>query len=307
MKGDKSIKPTRKDLDEYNKYIKDRSVKPGLMNEFQDESEYEEFMKGYLEGEDLTIKNDKSIIDKEDSNIGDYNNPIQSTDVKSKSFDETLGELKKSEDSFKGFGIRSEDLEPTLVNNGSLIGSLMVSSSYIHLFHLISYSDYSAHMSLKEYYEEITPLVDEIAEIILANEKVTEFINVVFPDKDPINYLEELLNFSKKAQRTLFESDDKSGLKSLMDDVINLITSTLYKLKRLGPSKNFSRSDVGRVSISEVKSKYGITAQELIDKLNEGMEVESEHSEDPGIQKSITLDHLYEDLDYYTKLKRGES
>ena len=43
------------------------------------------------------------------------------------------------------------------------------------------------------------------------------------------------------------------------------------------------------------------------EQLQMGMQVESEHSDDPATQKKIAMDHLSEDPQYYTKLQQMES
>ena len=41
--------------------------------------------------------------------------------------------------------------------------------------------------------------------------------------------------------------------------------------------------------------------------LEMGIEVEYEHTKNKDLAEKITLDHLYEDPEYYTKLKKMES
>ena len=41
------------------------------------------------------------------------------------------------------------------------------------------------------------------------------------------------------------------------------------------------------------------------EELKKGMKVESEHSDDPEVQRKIATDHLKEDPEYYTKLAKA--
>lgn len=56
----------------------------------------------------------------------------------------------------------------------------------------------------------------------------------------------------------------------------------------------------------QVANKYNISMEKYNEKLKEGMEVEKEHTKNPDAQKLIAKDHLFEDIDYYKKLKRIE-
>jgi hypothetical protein len=52
--------------------------------------------------------------------------------------------------------------------------------------------------------------------------------------------------------------------------------------------------------------KYKTTYQAVITELNKGIRVESEHTGNKLVAKKIALDHLAEDLFYYSKLKKIE-
>jgi len=60
------------------------------------------------------------------------------------------------------------------------------------------------------------------------------------------------------------------------------------------------------MTVSEVASVHGLTAEDIKDELAKGIETEMEHTDTKEIARAIALDHLYEDPNYYTKLKNME-
>ena len=57
---------------------------------------------------------------------------------------------------------------------------------------------------------------------------------------------------------------------------------------------------------TELAKKYKVTYPALIAKLNKGITIEGEHTNNKLVAKKIALDHLAEDLNYYDKLLRIE-
>ena len=60
------------------------------------------------------------------------------------------------------------------------------------------------------------------------------------------------------------------------------------------------------MNLSQVAAHHGLSAEHLKAELNNGIQTELEHTDDPAIARAIALDHLYEDPGYYTKLKKIE-
>jgi hypothetical protein len=90
---------------------------------------------------------------------------------------------------------------------------------------------YSKHMALNDFYEDMPEKVDALIEAWMShNGKVKDYKNTLEPkDMDPIAYLEQLRTFTKEGRELMKESE----LESLVDDILSLIDSTLYKLKEL--------------------------------------------------------------------------
>lgn len=61
------------------------------------------------------------------------------------------------------------------------------------------------------------------------------------------------------------------------------------------------------VTDEELANKYNITVEQLNMKLKEGMATEKEHTSNEAAQRKIAKDHIFEDIDYYKKLKHLEN
>jgi len=61
---------------------------------------------------------------------------------------------------------------------------------------------------------------------------------------------------------------------------------------------------VGGMTIPEIAKKFDRTTADVFSQLQVGEAHEMEHTADPKVARKIALDHLAEDLDYYTKLKK---
>jgi hypothetical protein len=57
------------------------------------------------------------------------------------------------------------------------------------------------------------------------------------------------------------------------------------------------------MDLEDIAKKHNVDIKHLEQQLEMGIEVEKEHDDDMTIRKTIAMDHLVEDPDYYTKLK----
>jgi hypothetical protein len=112
------------------------------------------------------------------------------------------------------------------------IGTLFQSRNQAHIYHLQTNS-FAAHKALQEYYEEIVELADGLVESyqgrygILRGYKME---NAIKEDDNPIMYFEALCKFVEVI-RTKVPQD--SYIQNEIDNVVNLVESTKYKLKFL--------------------------------------------------------------------------
>ena len=59
-------------------------------------------------------------------------------------------------------------------------------------------------------------------------------------------------------------------------------------------------------TLTELAKKYNTTVEKVALKVFQGIKIEREHTTDDETAMEIALDHLWEDLDYYDKLKKVE-
>lgn len=57
-------------------------------------------------------------------------------------------------------------------------------------------------------------------------------------------------------------------------------------------------------SIPSLAKRYNKSLNDIMKKISEGETIEMEHTDNPKVARKIALDHIGEDLDYYTKLKK---
>lgn len=115
---------------------------------------------------------------------------------------------------------------------GVFIGTLMQSRNQAHIYHLQTTS-YAQHKALEGYYEGIIDLIDSIVEGyqgrygILRGYKMAGGIK---EDENTVVYFEGLAKFVETI-RTQLPQD--SYIQNQVDEIIQLIEATKYKLKTL--------------------------------------------------------------------------
>lgn len=129
----------------------------------------------------------------------------------------------------------------------AVIGTLVMSTSFAHLLHLCS-TDLAMHLALDEYYKQMPEKVDKLAETYLSTTKSANFVCCIIPQSMcPVEFLTRILEYVQKYRKDKVEDNaalEAQPFGSLIDDIINLINSTLYKLKRLSNGKKlFSFSE----------------------------------------------------------------
>ena len=117
-----------------------------------------------------------------------------------------------------------------------LFGTLQMSVVSGWRKHLRS-AKYGKHIALQEFYEEMPDKVDALIEGWMGanGKKIGNFTNVLSSaNMNTLTYLKELKSICKQGYDLL---DDNEELESLLDDIVNLINSTLYKVKELSESR----------------------------------------------------------------------
>ena len=115
-------------------------------------------------------------------------------------------------------------------NMAMFAATMLHSATNTHFFHW-STDSFSKHMALGTYYDEIVELVDDLVEAYRGcYSKITTFPSVYHQPKEPVKYLESLKNFVDDARKDL---PQETQLQNIVDEIAQLIDSTLYKLKNL--------------------------------------------------------------------------
>lgn len=115
----------------------------------------------------------------------------------------------------------------------NIVSALLFSQTQAHIFHLQTKS-FSQHKALQDYYEEIDDLLDQFIESyqgefgIIEDYKSFEVESYV-NDEKVIAYFGMLLNMVKEGR----ENIESTHLQNIFDEIITLITQTIYKLKFL--------------------------------------------------------------------------
>ena len=108
--------------------------------------------------------------------------------------------------------------------------TLLHSATNTHFFHW-STDSYSKHKALGNYYDEIVELTDDLVEAFMGcYEQITVFPSTYHLPKEPVKYMESLKAFVDDARKDL---PQETQLQNIIDEIAQLIDSTLYKLKNL--------------------------------------------------------------------------
>ena len=110
------------------------------------------------------------------------------------------------------------------------VAHLLHSSTVTHFMNW-STSSYAKHKALGKYYEQIVDLVDRFAESYMGKyEQLKKFPEEFHTEKDPVKYLENMKEFVEESREELPQDTE---LQNLVDEIADLINSTLYKLRFL--------------------------------------------------------------------------
>lgn len=114
---------------------------------------------------------------------------------------------------------------------GQFILTLLHAATNAHLLHLRSTS-YAEHVALGEFYAKLPDLVDTVAEGIMGiTEEMIDYpVDYYPPMEDALDELRSLKDFVKD-EREMLPQD--SEIQNAIDEIADLIDSTIYKLKFL--------------------------------------------------------------------------
>ena len=115
-----------------------------------------------------------------------------------------------------------------------LIGTMFLSREVSHREHLKT-NKYAHHMALGSFYEDIICVADSLAEAYQGRNGLIGDIPILSndrPNSDIIKVLGYHLTLIEKMRNEAIDEKD-APLQSIVDDVVAVYLSTLYKLKNL--------------------------------------------------------------------------
>ncbi len=112
-----------------------------------------------------------------------------------------------------------------------LIGHLFLARDVTHSVHLNTRS-YAKHKALGKFYEDVIGMADDLAEAYQGRHGLIGPITLHSAKKtnNVVEFLEDSLAEVEKARK---EFGDDSALQNIVDGIVDLYLSTLYKLKFL--------------------------------------------------------------------------
>jgi len=113
---------------------------------------------------------------------------------------------------------------------GQFVAVLLHSATATHFLHLQS-RNYAEHVALAEYYDAIVELADKWAEAYQGCYNIiTAYPSDFALAKDAVQYLRKIKAFVEAIREDLPQD---SALQNIVDEIVDQIASTLYKLRFL--------------------------------------------------------------------------
>lgn len=183
-----------------------------------------------------------------------------------------------------------------------LFGTLQMSTVATWRKHLRT-AKYGKHEALDEFYKEVPEKVDALIEAWMGahGKKVGAFQNILSSSNlNTLKYLGELKRVCKEGYSLMGENDE---LKSLMDDIVNQINSTLYKVKELSENKMEDK-------MNNMKSLVDFVNEALVNEKNQHHQTVEEyaHINDERLNPKWVMDGsepVYEFLPNTPKIKKA--
>ena len=113
------------------------------------------------------------------------------------------------------------------------VGTLFLARDVAHSVHLNTRS-FSKHMALNSFYDEVIELADKFAEAYQGRHGLIGPISLMSAKKTTniVEFLEDSLADIEKMRYEVCEKTD-TALQNIIDEIVGLYLSTLYKLKFL--------------------------------------------------------------------------
>ena len=116
---------------------------------------------------------------------------------------------------------------------GDLIGHLFLARDVSHSVHLNTRS-YAKHKALGGFYENVIELADDLAEAYQGRHGLIGPITLHSAEKtnNVVEFMEDSLDKVEKLRYKVCDKED-TAIQNIIDEIVDLYLSTLYKLKFL--------------------------------------------------------------------------
>ena len=115
-----------------------------------------------------------------------------------------------------------------------LIGTMFLSREVAHREHLKT-NRYSQHEALGGFYDSVVGMADTLAEAYQGRHGIIDDIPIMANDRPNSDIIKTLEYHLAMIEKLRFKAVDKEDmpLQSIIDDIVGLYLSTLYKLRQL--------------------------------------------------------------------------
>ena len=127
--------------------------------------------------------------------------------------------------------------EVTKSEPAKFVSKMFESREMAHIFHLQAVGDgsYAKHKALDTYYKNILELIDTLIEVYQGQYDIIENYETIDSNSnkmEAVQYFIELAEFIKSTRKIAFLEED-THLQNIIDEMVQLMYQTLYKLKNL--------------------------------------------------------------------------
>ena len=156
---------------------------------------------------------------------------------------------------------------------------------------------YGKHEALDEFYKEMPEKVDALIEAWMGanGKKIGGFENLLkSANYNTLSYLNELKKVCKQGYDLLDENEELEGL---LDDIVNLINSTLYKVKELAESHSYpDLADYILEALVEEKKIEDLNGRSF----DEICDIIVKHTPDINWYRELSHNSVIDVMEYYT-------
>ena len=112
----------------------------------------------------------------------------------------------------------------------ALVMQLFHARTNAHVLHLRTRS-YAAHKALNEFYDDIVDLSDDLAESYQGRYGIQDYPELPYkPESDPVMMLRGLRRYIDDNRLVMCQHTE---IQNIIDEIVTLLNSTLYKLENL--------------------------------------------------------------------------